>query len=134
MQLQTYLMFDGNCEEAMSFYKSVLGGDFETVSYFKDGPMETPPGMENKIMHMDYRVGDIIIMGSDGLQGEPQNNRVHLSLSFDTTEEAQNIFDKLSENSKVTYPFEDSFWGSKFGMFTDQYGIHWMISAPLQKQ
>jgi len=60
-----YLMFNGNCEEAMNFYKSVLGGYFETVNYFKDGKMEVQPEMGNKIMHIEFRTGDAIILGSD---------------------------------------------------------------------
>lgn len=87
----------------MNIYKSVLGWEFETLSYFKDEQLEIPRGMYDEIMHIDYRIGDITIMGSDSMQGEPKNNRALLSLSFDTSEKAKKFSINFLKEKKLLF-------------------------------
>jgi PhnB protein len=136
--VNVYLNFDGNCEEAFSFYKSVFGGEFPYIGRYKDMPAEEgrpplPKEMENKIMHISLQISkETIIMGSD-IGGEwastfKQGNNFTLSLNTDSKEEADRLFLGLSAGGKVTMPLNLTFWGDYFGMFTDKFGINWMIS------
>lgn len=133
-----YLTFNGNCEEAFEFYRSVLGGEFLSINRFKDMPPQEgmppiPEEMGNQLMHVTLPVGrNTVLMGSDaGGEWAPriiEGNNFSLSISTDSREEADRIFAGLSEGGTVTMPMGDTFWGSYFGMFTDRYGINWMVS------
>ena len=134
-----YLNFNGNCEEAFGFYKSVFGGEYPYVGRFKDmPPMEGAPAMSeeegNKIMHMSLPIGkDAYIMGSDA-GGEWANNiqfgnNIQLSLNVDSNEEADRIYQGLSAGGRQTMPMNQTFWGSYFGMLTDKFGINWLVSC-----
>jgi PhnB protein len=135
--INTYLTFNGNCEEAFNFYKSVFGGEFAHVGRFSEMPDDPrfPIAEEdkNKIMHMSYPINkEAVIMGSD-TGGEwashfSQGNNFSLSINTDSQEEADRLFNSLSVNGKVIMPMNKTFWGSYFGMFTDQFGIQWMVS------
>lgn len=140
--INTYLTFNGNCEEAFNFYKSVFGGDFAHIGKFKDMP-ENPkfPIAETdkeKVMHVSFPIGNSILMGSD-TGGEwssnyIQGNNFSVSINADNKEEADRLFNALSENGKITMPMNETFWGSYFGMFTDQFGIQWMVSFDTNHQ
>ena len=132
MKIEAYLFFDGNCEEAFEFYKSVLGGEFDRKNYFHEGPMDIPEEMKNKIMHISLNLGDVVLMGSDGLQGQKGDN---FSLSFysDDPKEMEEMFNKMAEGGTITSPLENQFWGSKFGMLKDKFGINWMFSSPAEE-
>lgn len=132
-----YLIFDGNCEEAFNFYKSVLGGEFQYIGKFKDIPAGDgmPPVKkedENKIMHVSLPISkETVLMGSDhGGHGPKftQGNNFSIALNTDTKEEADRIFRGMSAGGNVTMPMNDTFWGSYFGMITDKFGVNWMIS------
>lgn len=133
-KLNPYLHFDGNAEEAFNFYKSVFGGDFDILMRFKDIPSEvsSPATASERIMHMSLPInGDSILMGSDrpemygpAVIGENSS----ISVTADSEEEARNLFDGLSVGGKVFMPLEKAFWGALFAMFTDKYGVQWMIS------
>lgn len=133
--VNAYLNFDGNCEEAFNFYRSVFGGEFPFVSRYKDMPSEHPidEGDKEKIMHMSLPLSDgSVLMGSDSA-GEWGGNviagtNVSLSINTNSKEEADRIFNGLSAGGKVTMPMNDTFWGSYFGMFTDKYNFHWLVS------
>lgn len=136
-----YLTFDGNCEAAFKFYCSVLGGEIEHLSRFSEMP-DSPnyPIAEkdkNKVMHLSYRLNDqTVIMGSD-TGGEwanqiVQGNNFSISLNVDSMEEADTILKSLSHKGEVSMPLSKTFWGSYFGMLTDQFGVQWMISCPLE--
>lgn len=135
MQLEPYLLFSGNCEEALSFYKSVLGGEIAGISRWKDmpkdaqGPPVTPEN-ENKVMHARFEAGSIKLMAADA-SPEKSYGEGPISLSLATSDlaEAERVFDALSAGGKVEMPFSDMFWGAKFGMFTDKFGIDWMVSC-----
>ncbi|AOC94038.1 hypothetical protein BB050_00901 [Flavobacterium anhuiense] len=130
-----YLMFNGTCEEAFLFYKSVFGGDFPYIGKFKDAPAEEGEVLSeealNRIMHVSLPIGNSILMGSDthpryGDVGFGDNFSV--SINAESREEADKIFNGLSAGGKVEMPMNDTFWGSYFGMFKDKFGINWMVS------
>jgi len=132
--INPYINFNGNAEEAFTFYKSVFGGEFAKVMLFKD---LSDPGFpissaeEHKIMHIALPIGKNILMGNDipefmGQVNENEN-RSKIAISAETREEAEKLFNGLSEGGNVEMPMEDSPWGSYFGMFRDKYGIEWMI-------
>lgn len=142
--VNTYLTYDGNCEEAFTFYKSVFGGDFQYIGRFKDmPPQEGMPPMTaeegEKIMHVSLPVSkETVLMGSDA-GGEwcanlIKGNNFSVSVNTDSTEEADRIFNGLSADGKVTMPMDKTFWGSYFGMFTDKFGINWMVSFENQQK
>lgn len=135
-----YLTFNGNCEEAFNFYKSVFGGEFSTISRYKDMPSDEPiPESEKeKIMHVYLRLSkETALMGCDasGFCGEVNDgDNISLSISAESEEEARSIFDALSAGGLVTMPLEKVFWGALFGSFTDKFGINWMISHEYRKE
>jgi len=135
-QLNPYIHFNGNAEEAFTFYKLVFGGEFAAISRFKDlsSPDYTPPEKEaNKIMHIALPIGNnSVLMGSDvpeilGTVNENEN-RSKISINAESKEEADTLFNGLSAGGNVEMPIADSPWGAYFGMFRDKYGIEWMIN------
>ena len=135
MKLNTYLNFAGNAEEAFKFYKSVFGGEFRTITRFKDMPvpgMTVPRKDENKLMHIALPVGkDDVLMASDVLEefGHKlvEGNNVTVSIFPDSKEEADKLFKALSAGGKTEMPLGDQPWGDYYGGFTDKFGIHWMV-------
>ncbi|MBL0341388.1 MAG: VOC family protein [Bacteroidetes bacterium] len=136
--VNVYLNFDGNCEEAFTFYKSVFGGEYPYIGRFKEMPPKegTPPlpkEMEDKIMHVSLQISkETSIMGSD-TGGEwassfKQGNNFSISINAESKEEADKLFNGLSNGGTVTMPMNKTFWGDYFGMFTDKFGINWMVS------
>ena len=132
--INPHINFNGNAEEAFNFYRSVFGGEFARIVRFKDMPAgehPIPEGEANKVMHIALPIGGNILMGNDvpefmGKVNE-QENRSKISISAETREEADKLFNGLSAGGTVEMPMEDSPWGSYFGMFRDKYGIEWMI-------
>lgn len=136
--VNVYLIFDGNCEEAFNFYKSVFGGEFHYVSRYKDMPIED--GCEplndndsNKIMHVTLLISkETCLMGSDTggkwASNLKQGNNFSISINTDSKDEADKLFNNLSVSGQVIMPMDKPFWGTYFGMFTDKFGINWMIS------
>lgn len=135
--INPYIHFNGNAEEAFTFYKSVFGGEFARVVRFKDMPPSpefTMPEKEaDKIMHIALPIGKTsVLMASDtpefmGRQNENEN-RSKISISADSKEEAGKLFNGLSAGGTIEMPIDESPWGSYFGMFRDKYGIEWMVS------
>ncbi|MBL0026710.1 MAG: VOC family protein [Saprospiraceae bacterium] len=134
--INPYLQFDGNAEEAFNFYKSVFGGEFATVIRYKDMSSPENPVVENeanKIMHIALPIGKNILMASDFLdkmkmgQKMENGNRYSISISAESREEADKLFNGLSSGGKIEMPIADSPWGSYFGMFADKYGIQWLV-------
>ena len=135
MRLNPYLSFDGNCREAMNFYKSIFGGEFEGgLKTFADGGkhMKCKPEDADRIMHVHLKTSNFSIMASDIKGAEfpfiPGNN-ITMSLSIDE-DKAESFFNSLCEKGNAIMPFADVFWGGKFGMLVDQFGIQWMVSTP----
>jgi PhnB protein len=136
--VNVYLNFNGNCEEAFNFYKSVFGGEFPYIGRYSDMPPQEgmppmPKEMANRIMHVSLPISkETMIMGSD-TGGEwassyKQGNNFSISISTDDKKEADRLFNALSDGGKVTMPMNQTFWGDYFGMFEDKFGINWMIS------
>ncbi len=143
-----YLNFNGNTEEAFNFYKSVFGGEFAMLMRFKDMPADVanggeegcaensvPEGEENGIMHIALPVGSSVIMGTDVPSNMAQvvnGTSISLSLSAESREEADRVFNALAEGGNVQMPMQDMFWGDYYGMLTDKFGIQWMMSYSTQ--
>jgi PhnB protein len=129
MQLNAYLHFNGNCEEAFRFYEQATGGKIEVKSTFGDSPMAAQmPAMKDKIVHARIRIGDTVLMGSDSPPerfSPPQG--FSLSLGARTNAEAERVFQALSAGGQVHMPMAESFFAQRFGMLVDRYGIPWMV-------
>ena len=126
--------FNGNAEEAFNFYKSVFGGEFSKIIRFKDhSSLENPVAEKeaDKITHIALPIGKNILIANDVPESMGQvnenENRSKISVSAESREEADKIFNGLSEGGQVEMPIADSPWGSYFGMFRDKYGIEWMV-------
>lgn len=136
-----YLRFNGNCEEAFNFYKSVLGGEFSYIGRYSEMPPEFsyPESDKNKIMHISLNIGnDSTLMGEDAMAaygGKPkEGNNFAVSLNAETEEEARKLFNGLSAGGNVTMPLQPAFWGSLFGMFTDKFDIDWIVTCTLKEE
>lgn len=132
MQVQPYLNFNGRCEEAISFYKQAVGAETEMVMRWKDAP---DPSMctdanRDKIMHSAVRIGDTVILASDGrCEGTPKFDGINLTLSVSDDAEAGRVFEALGEGGTVTMPLAKTFFASSFGMLSDRFGVSWMVIA-----
>lgn len=144
--VNAYLTFNGNCEEAFLFYKSVFGGEFPYMGRFNEMPPsddENQPKLSeadgNKIMHVTLPISaETCLMGSD-TGGEwssqfKQGNNISLSINASSMVEADRLFNGLSAGGQVTMPMNQSFWGAYFGMFTDKFGINWMVNYDTNEQ
>ncbi len=132
MKITPYLAFNGQCEIAFKFYEQCLGGKIEALLPFKGSPMEeqTPTDWLDKIMHAEIKVGDRVLMGSDGMPGEyAEPKGISVMLGIDDPAEADRVFNALAENGTVQMPIQKTFWAARFGMLIDQFGIPWMINC-----
>ena len=133
MELQPYLFFDGRCEEAITFYQRVLGAEVEMLMRFKDSPEPPqpgmqPPGSENKILHSSFKLGDTVIMASDGRAlGKPVFQGFALSLQVRTEAQADKLFGALADGGQVQMPLTKTFFSPRFGMVADRFGVTWMV-------
>lgn len=134
--IEPYLFYNGRCEEALEFYKKVLGAEVQMLMRFKESPELPPPGMvppgfENKIMHSSFRVGKTTIMASDGCEADKASfEGFSLAVSVATEAEADRVFGALSAGGQVKMPLNKTFWSPRFGMLEDKFGIAWMVSVP----
>ena len=132
--INAYVNFNGNCEEAFNFYNSVFQSN--SLSFNRFGTMpnaaEMSPDDQNKIMHAALNIGSGVLMGSDVIEGMGGDvvfdNNFGLSLQPDSEAEATRLFNGLSEGGTVTMPLSKTFWNATFGMFTDKFGINWMVN------
>ncbi|MDF7818445.1 VOC family protein [Runella sp. MFBS21] len=135
LTVNPYLNFAGNTEEVFNFYKSVFGGEFSSLQRFKDTPMaaDMPAEVQEKIIHIGLPISNgTILMASDALESLghtlTQGNNFYISLHPTSKEEATQLFNGLSEGGAIEMPLEDAFWGAYYGLFTDKFGIKWMIN------
>ncbi len=141
-RIDPYLNFDGNAEEAFNFYKAVFGGEFMGgIMRFKDMPESENLSEEdrNKVMHVALPIGDgNYLMASDISESMGQTltvgNNAQVMISPDSREEADKLFNGLSEGGKIEMPMQDVFWGAYFGSFTDKFGVNWMIHLDTSTQ
>jgi len=135
-RVETYLFFDGRCEEAIEFYRRALGAEVNMMMRFEDSPEPPqpgmcPPGSENKIMHATLRFGDTIVMASDGrCAGKPAFEGFALSLAAANAAEADRLFAALADGGQVQMPLAKTFFSPRFGMVADRFGVSWMIIVP----
>lgn len=134
LQLNTYLNFNGNAEEAFRFYQTVLGGEL-FVQYMSDVPFgaELPEHEKKRAMHVSLRLKEgIHLMASDILESAGhklrEGNNYYISIQAGSREEADRVFKGLSEGGKIEMPMEDMFWGDYFGSLADRFGIQWMVN------
>jgi PhnB protein len=136
MQVQSYLFFDGRCEEALDFYKSALGIKVDMLMRFKDNPEPMkpgmcPPGAEDKVMHAAFRIGDSLVMASDGMaKGNPEFKGFSLSVDAASEAEADKLFAALGKGGQVQMPLGKTFFSPRFGMVADKFGVSWMVIVP----
>lgn len=137
--VNTYLIFNGNCEDAFLFYKSVFGGEFAYIGKFGEMPPSEdpncPPPSEdeaNRIMHVSLPISkETILMGSDSTSQSGDvlfGTNFSVSINTDSKEEADKLFNGLSANGTIIMAMEKTFWGAYFGMFTDKFGVNWMVN------
>jgi PhnB protein len=132
MKMSTYLNFPGKCEEALHFYEQHLGVKILMISRFaqmsqQGAPQNLPPGLDpNGVMHARFMLGDSMVMASDGPKVEPMRS-AYLTLSVDSSAEAERIYAALTDGGEVFMKMEETFFAHRFGQFRDKYGINWMV-------
>lgn len=135
--LNPYLNFDGNGEKAVRLYESALGAKVETLSHFGDMPgSNSSPEHKDRVMHAVLRFENgAAVMISDTQPGMPMSvgNNAHICLDFDDVADMTKKFEALSAGGKVTMPLADTFWGAKFGMLVDAFGVSWMFNCETKK-
>lgn len=134
MQVETYLFFDGRCEEALEFYRGTLGAEVGALMRFKDNPeagtenCANPHGSDEKVMHTTFRIGSTTLMASDGrCEGKTAFHGFSLTLSVKDEAEAARVFNALGEGGQVQMPLMKTFWSPSFGMVADRFGVSWMV-------
>lgn len=139
MNINPYLNFAGNTEEAFNFYKSVFGGEFAMLQRFKDTPEpgKLPPGTENMIMHIALPIGNgNLLMATDAPEQMgftlTAGNNFYICISPDSREQATHLYNGLSAGGVIEMELADMFWGAYYGSFTDKFGIKWMINFTQQ--
>jgi PhnB protein len=135
-QLNPYLNFDGTAEKAIALYERALGAKTEGLQRFGDVPGQAPaPATAQRVMHALLRIGEGTVMISDTPPGMPLalGSNVHVCLDYDDPAEMAQRFDALAAGGEISMPLQDTFWGARFGMLTDAYGIRWMFNCTLKK-
>jgi PhnB protein len=141
--VNVYLTFNGNCEEAFGFYKTVFGGDFQYIGRYGEMPTQGDVSFgsddnKEKIMHITLPISaETMLMGNDSLEESElpfmSNTLFSISIKADSRKEADQLFGKLSEGGQVTLEMRETFWGSYYGMITDKFGINWRMSVDLNQ-
>ena len=132
--INPYLTFDGNCEEAFDFYRSVFGRECSSMQRFSEGPpgMPVAPEDADKVMHVSLPLADgQVLMGSDQLAGRGGvnvGNTISISIGPDSADEGRRIFEALAKGGTVVMPYETQFWDADYGMCIDRFGIGWMVN------
>ncbi len=129
-----YLNFNGNAEEALAFYSNALNGQVVFQQTF--GDMASDPSYKDKVMHATFAAGELTFMVSDCPPGVSvqSGDQVSLSLNFDSVEALEKTFNALAEGGNITMPVQDTFWGARFGMTKDKFGVHWMFNYDYEKK
>jgi PhnB protein len=133
MKINPYLIFNGDCKAAFTFYAQALQGQIEMMMTFGESPARehVPADLHNLIMHTRLLVGDQAIMGSDTTPDRPTDDMAgcSISLNVDSIDEAERVFNALKEDGSVQMPLEKTFWAARFGMLNDRFGVAWMVNC-----
>ncbi len=138
-----YLHLPGNCREVFDFYKAAFGGEYASMAFFKDMPPQEgftlSPEEKEMVMHVSFPISaETVLMGSDSVGPYAENfkpgSNFAISVKPDSREEADALFEKLSPGGRVVMAMQETFWGSYYGMFSDKFGISWMINLDIQDQ
>jgi PhnB protein len=133
MKINPYLIFNGDCKAAFTFYAESLQGNIEAMLTFGETPAgdHVPKDLHNLIIHTRLAVGDQAIMGSDTTPDRPTDEMsgCSISLNVDSIAEAERVFSALSEDGTAQMPLEQTFWAARFGMLVDRFGVSWMINC-----
>jgi PhnB protein len=131
-----YLMFNGNCKQALDFYKEKLEGNIEFIQTYGDSPMETTEAQKDKVMHatLDLQGFKIMASDTDGKANVNMGDNFSVALDFKSDGELERAFSEMSTGGQVTMPLQDTFWGAKFGMCTDKFGVNWMFNYDKPKE
>ncbi|MEX0966494.1 MAG: VOC family protein [Bacteroidia bacterium] len=139
--LNVYLNFPGNCEEALNFYKDCFKGNIKSKQTYGDAPpdpgMKIPSGHKDKILHSELEADGIYFMACDAMPGQDSvtfGNNVSLSINLDDETEQTRIFDALLKGGTQIMPLENTFWGARFGMLKDKFGINWMLNCQKEEK
>jgi len=132
--INVYLNFDGNCKQAMEFYKKCLGGELYTTP-FSEAPFDSPKEPKDRVIHAALQVGSGMLMASDTMPGMPftPGNNFSVMIECENAAEQDRIFAALGDGGNVTMPIQDTFWDARFGMVIDRFGISWMFNLPKSK-
>ncbi|KZE66141.1 hypothetical protein AWM68_07130 [Fictibacillus phosphorivorans] len=130
-----YLVTNGNGKEAVQFYVDAFNAELISLQTFGDMPEDPnhplPSEAKDRVMNAQFKVGDTVMMLSDTFPGMPYSlgNQVSIAIHIDTVEEAKNVFEKLSQDGKVTMPLQETFWSPSYGQVKDKYGVEWQVST-----
>ena len=137
MEVQSYLIFNGRCDEALEFYKKNLDAKVEMLMRFKENPDKNagncmPPGGDDKVMHSSFRIGESVVMASDGMSYDqkPEFKGFSLTITAKDEAEADKLFGALSQGGHVQMPMGKTFFSPRFGMVADKFGVGWMVIVP----
>ena len=135
MHLTPYLTFNGTCEEALRFYARHLGGNFQIIQRFGEAPGDIPEVPKDRVLHAQFQCDGFSFMASDAMPGDDvQAGNITLSLDIESADRQTRIFEALADSGQITLALEETFWGARFGMVTDKYGIPWMLNHSIGDQ
>ena len=134
-EINAYLIFNGNCREAVTFYQKCLGSDLQLIT-FGDMGGNIPPEAKDRIAHARINKGAAVLMASDNMPGIPfsAGGNYFVSIQCESVEETDKLFAALSEKGKTTHPPQETQWALRFAMFTDQFGVNWMLNCEKPRQ
>ncbi|MEO8773677.1 MAG: VOC family protein [Xanthomarina sp.] len=130
MNVQAYLAFSGNCQEALSYYAELFDAKIQNRQTYEDKKIDVPSSYRNKLQHAELKGKGVNFMAYDASPDTPINhgNQIHMSVDVNNISEAKNLFEKLSQGGKIHHNFREREWGH-FGRCTDKYGINWMVNC-----
>ena len=134
MRVEPYLNFEGRCEEALEFYKEAVGAEVTALMRYSAMPDKSmvSPGSDNKVMHAAMKIGDSVVMASDGNNsGKANFHGIALTITASSDADAKGAFDALAEGGQVNMPLTKTFFASSFGMLSDKFGVGWMVITPM---
>ncbi|WP_321899873.1 VOC family protein [Paraburkholderia heleia] len=138
MEIQPYLFFNGQCEEAIAFYREALQAETVMMLRFSDAPADSKcpvsPEMANRIMHATLAIGSTHVLMSDGNGIDIKQGGFSLSVSADDVESGERYFNALAQGGEITMPYQKTFWTSGFGMLKDRFGVAWMVNVKHEGQ